>query len=167
MISDDFINNELIGCSKRIYKSDKKQMFHENRHTRNNFSVKSHDDKYLFRLFLRQSCKFIKDFSVGLRWENADKYIGVSLPIVLLRCQGPHEGGTPLGADIHHSFHIHEITAIDIQERRFSKPSYKDKTDKFSSFQSALFYFVSRCGITNAHEYTDFEHMSQMSLAEL
>ena len=167
MLTQDFIDNELISSTKQILKSDKQRMWLENRHYRNNFILESCDKKYSYRAFLRYSDEFIEDFSVGLIWTNAVKYINVNKPIILLRCQGPHDSGKPLGADIHHSFHTHEITPIDIIEHRYIKPSNKGITKEFSSFQSALFYFLSRCNIINSQAYIDFGKAAQMTLSDL
>lgn len=139
MITQAFIENELIRSQKRITRAEKQQMWLDNRHYRNTFFLESCDGNYTYRVFLRYSDDFIEDFSVGLIWTNPARHINVTKQVILLRCQGPHDSGEPLGADIHHSYHIHETTVQDILERRYSKPQYKEATDKFTSFQSACF----------------------------
>ena len=162
MLTQDFIDNELIVTKKQILKSEKSEMWLDNRHYRNTFTLESLDKKYTYRAFLRISDEFIEDFSVGLIWTNPVKYIDIKKSIVLLRCQGPHDSGKPLGTDIHHSFHTHEITTRDIMEYRYSKPSNKGGTNEYSSLQSALFYFVNRCNLVNAQDYKDFRDSSQI-----
>jgi len=142
-------------------------MWLEHRHYRNNFLLESCDKKYAFRVFMRYSDDFIEDFSIGLVWTNPTGYINVTKHIILLRCQGPHDNKEPLGSDIHHSFHTHEISIDDINEYRYTKPSSKGIDKNFSSFQSAIWHFVNRCGIVNPSEYIDFASASQLSLEDL
>jgi len=163
MITQTFID-DLICYQKQILKSDKKQMWLENRHYRNNFALESCDKKFSFRVFLRRSDDFIEDFSVGLVWLNASQYISITKPIILLRCQGPHDGKEEIGTNTHYSFHTHEITVEDIASRRYTKPSKRSSTTAFSSFQSALWYFVSRCGIIDVSKFDDFADVSQLSI---
>lgn len=166
MLTQDFIEQTLINGEKRIVRAEKQQMWPENRHHRNDFYLESYDGKYTYRVFLRRSDEFMEDFSVGLVWTNATNHIHVNRDIVLLRCQGPHDSGKPLGTDIHHSYHTHEVTVKDIMEHRYLKPSSKGITDAFACFQSALSYFVKRCGVSNSQGYADFKMMNQISLLD-
>ena len=74
----------------------------------------------------------------------------------MLRCQGPHDGKQELGFDIHHDFHTHEITPLDIEEKRFRKPSNRNSTDRFHSFDQALVFFIEKCGIMNIEDFIEF-----------
>lgn len=107
-------------------------------------------------MFMRKSDEFIEDFSVGLIWTNPQEYIDISKNIIMLRCQGPHDGKEVLGFDIHHDYHTHKITASDIQEKRFTKPSYRISTDMFHSFDQAMVYFIEKCDIINIEDFIDF-----------
>jgi len=131
-------------------------MWLENRHVKNNFILESLDGKFTYRVFIRYSSEFIEDFSVGLIWTNAAQHININRDIILLRCQGPHDSGEPVGSNIHCDYHIHQTTVKDVLEQRYSKPENKCVTDAFSSFQTALFYFASFCGIINTSDYQDF-----------
>lgn len=164
-ITNEFIQ-ELITCQKIIKKADRKKMISENRSLRNNVQLISEDGKYEYVLFLRQSCEFIEDFSVGLKWTNPSKYLNTNKSIILLRCQGPHDSKQPEGTDCHHDYHVHEITLKDINECRYDKPQHKEICKEFSSFESAIYYFCKKCGIHNLNDYIDigFSAGEQMSL---
>lgn len=165
--AQSYIEDCLITVDKRILRSERKRMWRENRHFRNNFELISMDDTLRFRVFLRYSEEFVEDFSIGLIWLNAIKVLSVPKSVVLLRCQGPHDGSSPLGSDLHHSYHTHEITENDLVEQRYTKPSNKGVNREFSSFQTAALYFVRRCRIVNAFEYHDFAISNQLSLVDV
>ena len=154
MITDTFLQ-EITSCQKRVIKADRKKMILENRHYKNNLYLTSEDEKYNFKIFLRKSDEFIEDFSIGLMWTNPQDYIDVTKSIIMLRCQGPHDGKQELGFDIHHDFHTHEITALDVEEKRYTKPSKRNSTDLFHSFDQALFYFIEKCGIINIDDFIE------------
>ena len=118
MLSDDFIQ-ELISCPKKPLKAERKKLLLENRHYKNNIALTSIDGKYQYKMFMRKSDEFIEDFSIGLIWTNANEHINISKSIILLRCQGPHDGKQPLDSDTHHSYHTHTITIEDIANRRY------------------------------------------------
>jgi len=144
---------ELISCPKRANKVDKKNMYSENRHSRKNIDITSLDGKYTFKMFLRKSEEFVEDFSVGLIWTNPNDYTDIKKNIILLRCQGPHDSKSTVGADIHHSYHIHEITMEDIENTRYSSPANKEVTKNFSSFSSAILHFIKICDIIEIDDY--------------
>lgn len=154
MVAETFLN-EVISCPKHVIKADRKRMVLENRHYKNKLDIISEDGKYTFKMFMRQSNEFLEDFSVGLIWTNPQKYINISKNIILLRCQGPHDGRQELGSDIHHDFHIHKISSLDIEEKRYSKPSNRTSTDKFHSFNQALCYFIEKCGILDIEDFIE------------
>lgn len=156
MITDEYLQ-EIISCPKRAIKADRRKMALENRHYKNKLDLLSIDKKYTFKMFMRRSDEFIEDFSVGLIWTNPQKYIDISKNIIMLRCQGPHDGKEPLGFDIHHDFHTHEITATDIKENRLTKPSNRNSTDRFHSFDQAVVYFIEKCAIINIEDFIKLE----------
>lgn len=155
MITDEFLK-ELITCEKIVIKAERKKMLSENRSSKNSALLSSVDNKYKFRMFLRKSDEFLEDFSVGLIWTNSNQFTDINKDIILLRCQGPHDGKMPENYDIHHSFHIHQITANDIRERRLKKPSNRFSVDKFSSFEEAARFFADYCHISNIEEHFDY-----------
>lgn len=138
----------IIECPKNAIKANRKKMIEINRSLRNNISLQSLDGKYQFTMFLRQSTEFYEDFSVGLIWQNPSEVLSnVTRPIILLRCQGPHDGRADIGADLHHDYHVHEFTADDLNCMRLRKPSRKGKAVSFFSFETAISYFIDRCKI--------------------
>lgn len=156
IITKELINN-LITCQKVIEKSERKNMQVENRSFRNNIFLFSKDKKYTFTIFLRKSCVFEEDFSVGLKWTNADKYIDIHKDIILFRCQGPHDTKSPLDIDTHHSYHTHMITVKDIEEYRYTKPESKSPCKEFNSFETAIVYFCKKCGIIELDKYINIK----------
>ena len=159
MITEQLIN-ELITCPKKAVQANRKRMIPVNRSLRNKIAIVSMDGSYTYDLFLRQSEEFMEDFSVGLIWTNAAKYIGISKEIILIRYQGPHDSGKPLGEDIHHDYHIHQISVDDVNERRYMRPRNKEISKDFSSFASALFSFVSYCGIIDLVKCIDYSQFN-------
>ena len=143
-----------------------------NRSLRNNISLQSSDGKYQFSMFLRQSTEFCEDFSVGLIWLNPSEILSnVNRPIILLRCQGPHDGRADLGSDLHHDYHVHEFTAEDLNCTRFKKPSRKEKAVDFFSFETAIDYFIKRCNINGLEKIVELPNsnqiIGQLSLEEM
>lgn len=159
MITEKFIN-ELIICPKRAIGADRKRMISVNRSLRNKASLISVDGNYTYSLFLRQSEDFMEDFSVGLIWTNASKHIGINKEIILIRYQGPHDSGKPLGEDVHHDYHIHQISVEDVNERRYLRPGNKEISHDFSSFLGALFSLTSYCGIIDLDKYIDYSQFN-------
>lgn len=164
-ITEDLLNDVLY-CSKVAIRADRKRMTFSNRHKKNTIYLLSEDKKYEYKVFLRQSEEFIEDFSVGLIWTNPAHFIDISKnSVILLRCQGPHDGKAPLGTDIHHDYHIHKITLNDFEERRYQKPSGRTITSSFTSFEQAIFYFIDTLHIKDIEKVTDLpEGVAQTSL---
>lgn len=134
-----------------------------NRSLRNKVTLVSEDGKYTYGLFLRQSEEFWEDFSVGLIWTNAEKHINISRDIILIRFQGPHDSGKPMGEDVHHDYHIHQISVKDIEQRRYLRPGSKGITNSFSSFAGALFEMISYCHISQLEQCIDFSQFRPAS----
>jgi len=159
MITETLIS-ELITCPKKALKADRKRMVPVNRSLRNKVVLQSADNNYTFDLFLRQSEEFMADFSVGLIWTNAAKHIGVNNNILLIRFQGPHDSGKPLGEDLHHDYHVHQISVDDINEHRYFRPSNKGPSKDFYSLASALFSFIDHCAIINLENCIDLSQFN-------
>lgn len=155
MISEEMIE-DLIRCQKKILKADRRKMISKNRSSRNNATLSSLDGKYKYRMFLRRSDEFFEDFSVGLIWTNPNEFTSIKKDIILLRCQGPHDSKQPESFDLHHSFHIHQISVQDIEAHRYSTPRHKEVTDAFHSFEEAAWYFSDLCGIINIEEHFEY-----------
>ena len=166
MITETAIQ-ELIRCPKQARKVERRRMLAENRSLRNAVTLISRNEKYTFKLFLRQSLEFSEDFSVGLIWTNAVKHIGIGKDIILIRYQGPHDSGKPFGEDLHNEYHVHEISPEDIKNRRYLRPGNKSVSRDFSSFSGALFSFVDYCsilGLETLIDYSQFPPLNQLSL---
>ena len=165
MITEELIT-ELIVCPKKAIGADRKRMLSVNRSLRNKASLVSSNGNYTYDLFLRQSEEFIEDFSVGLMWTNAAKYISVNKEIILIRFQGPHDSGKPMGEDLHHDYHVHQISVDDIKNRRYLRPSNKGISKDFSSFAGALFSCVTHCGIIDLDKYIDYSEFNVPMLGQ-
>lgn len=162
----DALLDDILYCPKIAVRAERKRMTVSNRHKKNTVYLSSESGKYEYKLFLRQSEEFIEDFSVGLIWTNPSSLISISKSsVILLRCQGPHDGKAPLGTDIHHAYHIHKITIEDFAQRRYQKPSGRTVTSEFSSFEQAIFYFINTYHVKDIDKYTELpEGVTQMSL---
>ncbi len=166
MLTDQLLQ-EIITCPKTVIKADRRKMILDNRHYKNNVYLVSNNGIYKYKIFMRKSDEFIEDFSIGLIWTNANECINLSKNIILLRCQGPHDGKKPLETDIHHSYHTHEITVDDITNKRYLKPSNRNLSKDFSSFEEAALYVTRKCGIIDLDKFIDTPSpYSQISFLE-
>ena len=163
---DDGLLREVLFCDKIAVRADRRKMVKTDRHKRNVIYLTSKDGKYDFKLFLRQYDEFIEDFSVGLIWTNPALFINITKnSVILLRCQGPHDGKSPVGTDIHHDYHIHQITMDDFREKRYQKPSGRTSTNEFMSFEQAIFYVIKTYNIQNIDDIVELpEKVTQTSL---
>lgn len=165
-VISDALLEDVVLCNKVATRAERRRLTFSNRHRKNTLYLSSEDGKYEYKVFLRQSEDFIEDFSVGLIWTNPNRFIEIPKnSVILLRCQGPHDGKAPLGADIHHDYHIHKITLDDFREKRYQKPSGWESTVAFSSFEQAIFYFISTYHIKNVDRVIELpEKVTQISL---
>lgn len=164
-ISNTLLQN-VLHCEKNALRADRRKMAYSNRHKKNTIYLTSVDGIYEYKLYLRQSEEFIEDFSVGLIWTNPSRHIEISKSsVILLRCQGPHDGKAPLGTDIHHDYHIHTITLEDFAQKRYQKPSGRVTTFEFSSFEQAIFYLINAYNVKNVANIIELpEGVAQTSL---
>lgn len=134
----------LIECSKRMIASIPSQKI-RNRNYERRFSVFS-DDNDEFKIFITQSIPNPIDFSIGLLF---DEYL-------LFRCNGFH-GPTKSGSyqyEHHAIAHTHTLTAEDILNGRERKPTkIENVTGQYIDVESALRYFLRRCGIINFEDF--------------
>ena len=164
----DALLQEVLFCDKVAVRADRKKLSFSNRHLRNNVYLISEDKKYEYKFYLRQSEDFLEDFSVGLIWTNPAQFIEISKSsVILLRCQGPHDGKAPLGTDIHHDYHIHTITLDDFKDKRYQKPSGRMPTSDFSSIEQAIFYLMNQYKVRDVEKFVDLpEEVDQTTLFE-
>lgn len=146
-ITNDMIDR-IITCQKIITKPPKCQMQETNSNLRNDMELSSEDGQEHFSVFLRQNKLLPDHFSIGLIWKNAE----LNKSITVLRCNGPHGGN--LKFKEHFKPHIHKITADDIQNECF-KPTINNTeiTTNYNTFEEAVMFFCTFCGINNAHIY--------------
>lgn len=165
-VMSDALLEDVMLCDKVAVRADRKKLVFSNRHRKNTVYLSSENGKYEYKLFLRQSEAFIEDFSVGLIWTNPTQFVDISKSsVILLRCQGPHDGKAPQGTDTHHDFHIHKISLRDLQEKRYQKPSDRTITAEFSSFEQAIFYFIHTYHVKNMENVIELpEEVTQTTL---
>lgn len=163
---NDALLQKVLFCDKVAVRADRKKLSFSNRHRRNNVFLESKDKKYEYKLYFRQSEDFLEDFSVGLIWTNPTQFIEISKSsVILLRCQGPHDGKEPLGFDVHHDYHIHTITLEDFKDKRYQKPSGRLSTSAFASFEQAIFYLINEYKVEDLEKVVDLpEEVGQTSL---
>jgi hypothetical protein len=82
---------------------------------------------------------FIENFSIGLIYDPGD----IKGTITLLRCNGQH-GSTRY--EHHNEFHIHRPTEKDLLENRSSESDIMITND-YTSFEQAVIFFATTCGI--------------------
>lgn len=135
MIYTDEDLARLIGCPKRISQVPRKEMRVEGQMLRNEMALESLDGKHAFRVFLRQSCQFVENFSVGMDYLPKDE----PGSFCLLRCNGMHGGHK---VHPHHlNCHIHRSKAEDVNaELRVER--HIEPTTEYAAFRDALRYFL-------------------------
>jgi hypothetical protein len=153
MISEELLN-EVMNAAKTAIKAQRRKLTLINRHYSNKISLQSDDGRFKYSLVLRKSESFIEDFSVLLIWENANEY-DVNKDIILARYQGPHDGKKAGGSDIHHSYHTHKITLEDIKATRYHRPSERNETKAYNSFEQAIQCFTNDFGIVGLEKKID------------
>lgn len=146
--SDDEIS-ALITCPKVIADPPSRQMKEERGHRRSGMTLRSKDNQFEFRVFMRQSLEFEEDFSVGLDYIPRDE----AGSICLLRCNGKHGGHQ---AHPHHlSYHIHTVKAEDITAG-IRLERHIEITEKYASFYDAIRLFISLINLEGAEKYYPF-----------
>ena len=133
----------------------------ENGHRRCELDLQAmSDDDITFAVFIRQNNRFIENFSIGLRYHTGDKALGT---ITLVRYNGPH-GESRAQTDGHYAKpHIHRITEAEIASgSRQPQESYREITDKYSTFEQALHIFFEDTAVSNHADY--FPDTLQMRL---
>lgn len=137
---------ELIACPKRITKPPAREMKEDRGHWKNSFDLESEDGNHRFTAFIRYNDAFQENFSVGLDYNTREE----KGTIPLLRCNGAH-GGTRQW-DHHDQPHIHTAKA-DMVNQRLKSETEIEITDRYTSWQDALQYFIRRTNIKGAQAY--------------
>ena len=138
---------ELIACPKTVSEPPRRDMKQDRGHFRNDMRLKSTDEKFEFRAFMRRSEDFPENFSIGLAFLPKD---GTG-ELVLLRCNGPHGDFNDAidPAHPHFDFHVHRASAAMIEAGLRAEKSATINRD-FASYEEALQYFVTVANVTDA-----------------
>lgn len=147
--------DDLVSCPKRVHEPPKREMRIDGRMRRNDMSLKSLDDRHLFRVFLRQSTEFPENFSIGL------VYLPGSDPgsFALIRYNGQHGGER---AHPHHAvFHVHKARAEDVNAG-ILEPRLIERATDYASFRQALARFCSVIQMQDVEAH--FRGLTQASL---
>nr|DAL94813.1 MAG TPA: Helix-turn-helix XRE-family like protein [Caudoviricetes sp.] len=100
-----------------------------------------------FTVFVRQPLILPECFSIGLIWmcEELDEN-----PI-LFRCNGPHGGNEKITE--HFVPHIHKFKLQTLDDEPYSIEKTIEATTEYSTFDGALYYFLTTCNILDAEQY--------------
>lgn len=145
---------KLITCNKTIITPPKKHMVEKSCSLRNNFTAQSIELDEKFSIFLRQNTILSEDYSIGLIWNSKDNG-----NIIIFRCNGPHGGN--LSIKEHFVNHTHMLNITDANNDIFHE-NITSETTEYSTFEDAILYFCTFCGIENACNY--FPFMRSISL---
>jgi len=139
----------LIKCPKIIADPPSKQMKEERGHRRSGMTLRSKDNQFEFRVFMRQSLAFEEDFSVGLDYIPRDE----AGSLCLFRCNGKHGGHQ---AHPHHlSYHIHTVKAEDVNAG-IRLERHIEITAEYASFFDAIGHFIALIAVEGAEKYYPF-----------
>ena len=133
----------------------------ESGHRRCNLTLHAPTDSTVrFEVFIRQTLRYIENFSLGLIYHPRDKGHGA---ITLVRYNGAH-GEQMLTPDGHYAQpHIHYLTAEELA-RGYLQPRALRRvlTDRFSTLEDAIPVFLQDIGVSNVNTY--FEDLMQGKL---
>lgn len=126
---------------------------------RNEMDLASLDGAYLFRVFIRQSCQFNENYSIGLGFLPSDEPGN----ICLFRCNGMH-GGSKVHPH-HLRCHIHRSIAEDLN-MGLHVERHIETNVQYAAFLDALNHFLVRVNIQEDDLSTHFPNAEQISLFE-
>lgn len=154
-ISSEWLE-ELIASAKKVTIPPKKEMIIERQCRRNQFDAYSPELDETFHVFMRQNCILPDDYSVGLMWNRKE-----AEPIIIFRCNGPHGGNE----NISHKFctHIHRLN-LELALEDVFRENDTTETEEYSTFEDALFFFLSRCGFNTNEMQPYFPFLYNISL---
>lgn len=149
---------QLIECPKSIKKHAKKRMIIENASERNDMALESidgiYDEPQEFLVFIRRSCMFPEDFSVGLIWKSKENG-----GVTLLRYNGKH--GQNRSVPHQRVPHIHRLIEADIMRENYN-PHQATMTQKYSTMEEAIPLFMEECHVLNWEK--DFPELRELNL---
>ena len=157
MLTDEQIQELIVVPKQIVGRSPAVDYREENGHRRCDLDMLDEDGYREFRVFVRQNVRFIRNFSIGLRYEAHE---GNLTTITLARYNGPH-GETSRSQDGHYALsHIHYITEVEIA-RGHVQPQEKERnpTTRYGIFEEALRAFFEDTSTSNYIDY--FPELSQ------
>jgi len=161
MLTDAEIQDLINSPKEIIQKTPATGYKQEDTQKRCDLTLKSSDsEEQSFSVFIRQNNKFIENYSIGLRYKTQDKDFG---SVTLIRYNGSH-GEKSRHADGHYNKpHIHRITTEEMKSgSNQPQESHREITDKYNTFEEALWFFFGEMCVTNWQEY--FPELKQRSL---
>ena len=133
----------------------------ESGHLRCNLTLHAPTDPIVrFEVFVRQTVRYIENFSLGLIYHARDRVHGA---ITLVRYNGAH-GEQMLTPDGHYAQpHIHYLTAEELAQGYLQPRALRrELTDRFSTLEDAIPVFLQDIGVSNVNTY--FEDITQGKL---
>ena len=140
------MNNEeitnLIRQKKNVLEKPLREFKDCGQDLRNKLLVVSDNKDNTFSVFMRKNKNLIDAFSIGLIYHPKNE-----AQIVLLRFNGNHGDHKNEDGSI---VHIATQNAI---ENGYKAENFAEKTDKYTSFESALLYFLEFTNMIEAKQY--------------
>lgn len=159
MISTDQDIKKLIQLPKNIKTKSPPSGYREaGGHRRCDLDLYAISDRRItFTVFIRQSSKFIENFSIGLQYQTNKKVPGT---ITLTRYNGPHGDSSNHYDGHYHKPHIHRITADEIRSGSIQpQEKFREVTTRYGTFEEALIVFFDDIKVSNMSQH--FEDISQ------
>ncbi len=115
------------------------------------------DPIFRFEVYIRQTMRYIENFSLGLIYHASDRE---HRAITLIRYNGAH-GEQTLTPDGHYAQpHIHYLTAEELAQGYLQpRELRRELTDLYSTFEDAIPVFLHDIGVSNVNTY--FEDLMQ------
>ena len=146
---DRKIVDALISSNKKVITPPKKVDYADPKSTlilRNDFTCQSDDGKE-FEIFMRHNLQLPFIFSIGLMYKSSEG------TFILCRYNGKHFHKNKIGdTRSFDNFHIHKLYDSQFQNNTWSKLD-ADITDKYITYEVALYYFLNDCHIDKWERY--------------
>lgn len=147
MYTDQFIQ-DLIVCPKTIIEAPKDSGISRGSF-KTVFGMASVDGLHNFTGFISRNTVFQENFSIGLVYDPKEE----KGKICLLRCNGLH--GETIGVPHHSFFHIHTVTADDINNG-IKVEKHIQETKEYSTLEDAIQFYIKYVNIVPADRKKHF-----------
>lgn len=147
MYTDELIH-DLIVCPKTIIEAPKDSGISRGS-LKTVFGMASVDGVHNFTGFISRNAVFQENFSIGLVYDPKEE----KGKICLLRCNGLH--GETIGVPHHSFFHIHTVTADDINNG-IKVEKHIQKTEEYSTLDDAIQFYIKYVNIVPADRKKHF-----------